>query len=145
MPTKVEYYQIFPDGEAPLTPEYSTKEAAEAEVKRLEVETGKKYDVWAADRWMPIEGEDTTRVMYLLTREDCNGEFGTTGHRSLHESIDGAKAMQTKLVDPQDLKGEDAINEWRPEPYDETSGALQFRTGNWGYVCWEIRPLKVLP
>lgn len=142
MPTRVDYHQIYQEGQPPLLTEYKTKEEAETEAKRLDVETGKKHEVWSADRWAVLEEEEkATATMYLLTREDCNGEYGTVAHRSLHGSIDGAKAVQARLVDPIDLKGEDAQNEWHPYEYEKD--VLQFRTGNWGYVVWEIRPLKV--
>lgn len=144
MPIRQHYFLVCPDDDRPLTEtEYPTPELAEAEAKRLEIENSHPYDVHHMDRMVELPEELASKVtMYLLTCEICNGEYGTISYRSLHSSLDGAKAIHQKVMNPEDLKGEDAINEWREDQHEK--GVIEFRTGNWGFVVWEIRELKLL-
>ena len=89
---------------------------------------------------LPQEPTFPERTIYFLQCEHCNGEYGEVGHRSAYESIKLAKEAHKELVDPKDLKGKDAINEWQ-EALDK--GVLQFRTGCWGFVVWTIREISL--
>lgn len=80
--------------------------------------------------------------MYLLTCGMCNGEYCETAHHSLHSSAELAKEAHLRLLNPEHLKGEDAGNKWEPSIGGDTE---EFRTGNWGYIVWNIRPLEVDP
>lgn len=78
------------------------------------------------------------KKFYLLTREQCNGEWCEASHFGLFSSVEEAKTAQAKLVTPDELKGEDAINKWCDT---NEKGVIEFRTGNWGYITYEIREL----
>jgi hypothetical protein len=45
------------------------------------------------------------------------------------------------MVTPEERSGMDAINEWQ-DSY-EGNGTIEFRTGNWGYVVYTVRPLPL--
>ena len=80
-------------------------------------------------------------IVYLLEYETCNGEYCETRYKQAYSSEEKAKAAFDKLLDPELLKGEDAINEWR---YTGSSDVEQkFRTGNWGFCVWTITKLTV--
>lgn len=144
MPVQQNFFKVWPDEDELLPDEFPTREAADVAAKRLEVETGRGVDVLGDSRWVESEQEKASKTtLYLLTCEMCNGEYGSVVHRTIHESVEGAKKYHTGVLNPEDLKGEDAINEWREDKNEP--GTLEFRTGSWGFVVWEIRPLKLIP
>ena len=77
--------------------------------------------------------------IYILHCEQCNGEYGEITHESAYSSLEKAQAGQAKLVTPEALKGEGAINKWQKDGDDKWI----FRTGNWGYQIWSIAWLLV--
>lgn len=92
--------------------------------------------------------------VFLLTREDCNGEYGTEGHCSVWTSEALAKAAHARLVrpygkdparvterDPEDTA--DYYDKWLWSEYKR--GVQEFRTGRWGYTVWTLREMPVDP
>lgn len=80
-------------------------------------------------------------IVYLLEYETCNGEYCETRYKQVYSSEEKAKAAFEKLLDPELLKGEDAINEWRAK--EGQPDVQEFRTGNWGFCVWRITKLTV--
>ncbi len=144
MPTLKHYWLVCPDDDKPDPEHYATEAEANAEANRLSLEHTHHFDTFSDSKWVESEEEKkSAKTLYLLTCEACNGEYGNVEHRTIHESVEGAKTLCATLVTPEDLKGEDAINEWHESKYHP--GELKFRTGNWGFIVWEIRPLKLIP
>lgn len=81
------------------------------------------------------------KIVYLLEYETCNGEYGEIRYKQAYSSEESAKAAFDKLLDPELLKGEDAINEWRVK--EGKSDVQEFRTGLWGFCVWSITKLTV--
>jgi hypothetical protein len=146
MPYQHSIYLIYPENKPPIEGmEFKTHEEAEVEAKRLEVETGVEHFVYDDARYVLTPEEQASLItVYMLSGESCNGEYCSTFHRTLHTSLEDAKAMHAKMLNQELLKGEGAINEWRDKEYSGEPGVLEFRTGNWGYVVFEIRPLKLI-
>ena len=81
--------------------------------------------------------------IYLLTCDQCNGEYCETTHFSAYSSIELSKKEHwDKYLDHKMLKGEDASNEWKENEFGDKD-ILEFRTGNWGYVVWKIRKIQL--
>ena len=81
------------------------------------------------------------KTIFLLTLEMANGEYSEFEHFSAHGTVESAKGLQAKLLNPEHLKGEDAINKWEECRFEP--GAFEFRTGNWGFVAWKIKPIPL--
>ena len=90
--------------------------------------------------------------IYILSCQECNGEYGTETHISAHSSLEKAKEAHLKVVEPEDIRiasipeepdreVPNYYNKWTHCPYKENT--LRFHTGAWGYILWEIRILEV--
>lgn len=135
MPIKKCYFLGWTDGKDPVRCE------THAEAKKIAGDDGDVFE--EHELQLTPEEAASTSCQYLLTCEECNGEYGVHVHWSLHSTVEGAKKFHLKHLDQEDLKGEDASNEWHPYEFDKD--VLEFRTGNWGYVSWKIRTLRLLP
>lgn len=143
MPTETKYFKVFIVNEGLRPEEFATKQDANYAIEKYFDNDGSEYQVAEFDRFVESKEEQAaTQTVFLLTCENCNGEYGEECHYSIHQSLEGAKETHAKLINPEDLKCKDAVNKWRPLLYGKNG--FEFRTGNWGYVCWEIRPVKLL-
>lgn len=90
--------------------------------------------------------------VFILTCEQCNGEYGEQTYCSAHSTLDKAKEQHSKVVNPKHLEIASTpeepdrpipeyYNTWKDAEYEPD--AIKFQTGNWGFVVWQIKKLSV--
>lgn len=82
-------------------------------------------------------------TLWLCTRRVCNGESCDYDHFSIHRTEEDAKTEAEDNITPKERKSAGDNKDYNMWDSGMRVREMEFRTGRWGCIVWNVRPLEL--